>query len=47
MTDSTHTSLVIARIMPINTNTTIAICIQIQVGDMALTAYLGALTAPA
>jgi hypothetical protein len=26
--------LVIATIMPISTNTTIAICIQIQVGDM-------------
>jgi hypothetical protein len=28
-------SLVIATTIPINTNTTIAICIQIQVGDMA------------
>jgi hypothetical protein len=27
--------LVIAMIMPISTNTTIAICIQIQVGDIA------------
>jgi hypothetical protein len=28
-------SLVIATTMPITTNTTIAICIQIQVGDIA------------
>ena len=28
-------SFVIATIMPITTNTTIAICIQIQVGDIA------------
>ncbi len=28
-----YTSLVIAMIIPITTNTTIAICIQIQVGD--------------
>jgi hypothetical protein len=28
-----------ATIMPITTNTTMAICIQIQVGDMAETAY--------
>jgi hypothetical protein len=30
---------VIATTIPIRTNTTIAICIQIQVGDMAQTAY--------
>jgi hypothetical protein len=32
---STYASLVIATIMPITTNTTIAICIQIHVGDIA------------
>jgi hypothetical protein len=32
---------VIAMIMPITTNTTIAPCIHIQVGDMHLTAYFG------
>jgi len=31
--DSAHTSLVMATTIPISTNTTIAICIQIQVGD--------------
>jgi hypothetical protein len=36
-----QTSFVIATTIPIRTNTTIAICIQIQVGDMAQTAYLG------
>jgi hypothetical protein len=35
-----YASFVIAMIMPITTNTTIAICIQIQVGD-TLTAYPG------
>jgi hypothetical protein len=30
-----------AMIMPATTNTMIAICIQIQVGDMAGTAYCG------
>jgi hypothetical protein len=30
---------VIAMIMPISTNTTIALCSQIQVGDMADIAY--------
>jgi hypothetical protein len=30
-----HTSFVIAMIIPITTNTTIAICVQIQVGDIA------------
>jgi Cellulase (glycosyl hydrolase family 5) len=34
--------LVIAMIIPISTNTTIATCIQIQVGDMTATAYSGA-----
>ncbi len=29
-----------AMTMPIRTNTTIAICIQIQVGDIVRTAYL-------
>jgi hypothetical protein len=29
-----QTSFVIAMIIPINTNTTIAICVQIQVGDI-------------
>jgi hypothetical protein len=29
-----YASLTIARIMPMSTNTTIAACIQIQVGDM-------------
>jgi Cellulase (glycosyl hydrolase family 5) len=33
-------SFVIATIIPISTTTTIAICIQIQVGDIASTAYL-------
>jgi hypothetical protein len=32
--------LVTATTIPIRTNTTMAICIQIQVGDMASTAYL-------
>jgi len=32
---SDYASLVIAMIIPITTNTTIAICIQIQVGDTA------------
>jgi hypothetical protein len=31
----TQASLMIARIMPMSTNTTIAPCIQIQVGDIA------------
>jgi hypothetical protein len=35
-------SFVIATIMPISTNTTIATCIQIQVGDMTPPAYLRA-----
>jgi hypothetical protein len=30
-----HTSLVIATTIPISTNTTIAICSQIHVGDMS------------
>jgi hypothetical protein len=30
---------VIAMIIPITTNTTIAICVQIQVGDIDQTAY--------
>jgi hypothetical protein len=34
-----HASFVTATIIPITTNTTIAICIQIQVGDIASTAY--------
>jgi hypothetical protein len=34
-------SFVIATIMPISTNTTIAICIQIQVGDMARDSVAG------
>jgi hypothetical protein len=33
---------VIAMIIPITTNTTIATCIQIHVGDMLVTAYFGA-----
>jgi hypothetical protein len=32
---------VIAMTMPISTNTTIAICIQIQVGDMTADSVLG------
>jgi hypothetical protein len=32
-----YANLVIAMIIPITTNTTIAICIQIQVGDIANT----------
>jgi hypothetical protein len=32
-----------ATIIPISTNTTIAICVQIQNGDMAATAYSGGL----
>jgi hypothetical protein len=35
-------SFVIAMIMPISTNTTIAACIQIQVGDIATSAYFAA-----
>jgi hypothetical protein len=35
-------SLVIAMTIPIKTNTTIAACIQIHVGDIDLTAYGGA-----
>jgi hypothetical protein len=38
---SAQASFVIATTIPISTNTTIAICIQIQVGDMAQTAYPG------
>jgi hypothetical protein len=34
-----HASLTIATIMPMTTNTTIAVCIQIQVGDIARGAY--------
>jgi hypothetical protein len=33
---------VIAMTMPISTNTTIAACIQIQVGDIAAPAYFAA-----
>lgn len=40
-------SFVIATIIPISTNTTIAACIQIQVGDMMQTAYISVLTIPA
>jgi hypothetical protein len=32
---------VIATTIPIRTNTTIAICVQIQVGDIAFIAYFG------
>jgi hypothetical protein len=39
-------SFVIAMIIPISTNTTIAICIQIQVGDMHGTAYFEESGAP-
>jgi hypothetical protein len=35
---------VIATIIPITTNTTIAICIQIQVGDIACDSVSGLLT---
>jgi hypothetical protein len=35
----TYASFTIATIIPITTNTTIAICIQIQVGDIAGGAY--------
>jgi len=35
-----QTSFVIAMIMPISTNTTIAICVQIQNGDIPEAAYL-------
>jgi hypothetical protein len=35
----TYASFTIATTIPITTNTTIAICIQIQVGDMAGGAY--------
>lgn len=34
-------SFVIATTIPIRTNTTIAICVQIQVGDIAFIAYFG------
>jgi hypothetical protein len=34
-----HASLVIAMIIPASTKRTIAICIQIQVGDIERTAY--------
>lgn len=37
--ESTQASFVIAITMPISTNTTIATCIQIQVGDMTRTPY--------
>jgi hypothetical protein len=37
---TTQASLVIAMIIPITTNTTIATCIQIQVGDMAADSLL-------
>jgi len=33
-------SFVIAMTMPIATTTTIATCVQIQVGDMSMTAYI-------
>ena len=40
-TGAAQASFVIATTIPIRTNTTIAICIQIQVGDMAQKAYFG------
>jgi hypothetical protein len=38
-TQSAYASFVIATTIPIRTNATIAICIQIQVGDMLQTTY--------
>ncbi len=35
-----YASFVMATIIPISTNTTIAICIQIQVGDIAIGSVL-------
>jgi hypothetical protein len=38
--EAAYASFVIATIIPINTNTTIATCIHIQVGDMSIDSLL-------